>query len=352
MKTHILQLSDALRKLGHEVHIIAPTGAETVHLTNFHPFGRNFSIPFLGTKIDINAALGSEKKRLKNFLKDEAFDLIHFHTIWNPILPFQILSLSKTKRVSTFHDTPKNNWVGRFLGRYVMPLMAKVIFTRLDGIISVSESQAKFIKRYSTRKIAIIPNGISVPDNVPAGSERVEHQLLFLGRLEPRKGILSALNAYKLIYEMHPTVSLKIAGEGDLLQEAKDFVTAHSLKNVEFLGKVNDDQKWQLYISSQVYLATAEYGESFGIVLVEAMSMGALLSGFANDGYKMVLSNKQLEYFTAPKDIEGLVRRILKLLNLKPESIGDLRAEGAKISKKYDWEILVESVLEVYQESR
>lgn len=80
--------------------------------------------------------------------------------------------------------------------------------------------------------------------------------------------------------------------------------------------------------------------------------MGALLSGFANDGYKMVLSNKQLEYFTAPKDIEGLVRRILKLLNLKPESIGDLRAEGAKISKKYDWEILVESVLEVYQESR
>ncbi len=348
VKTHILQLSDVLRNVGHEVHIIAPNGAENVHIPHFHAFGKNFSIPFLGTKIDLNAAVGSEYHRLKKFLKDENFDLIHFHTIWNPLLPFQILFLSTSKRIATFHDTPKNNLIGRFLGKYIMPLMARLIFMRLDGIISVSESQAQFINRFSTRNITIIPNGISVPA-IRKEATRVANQVLFVGRLEPRKGVLSALKAYKSVHEAYPNVELKIVGEGDLLPAAKDFAKVNNLSNVEFLGKVNDAEKWKMYQTSQVYLAPAEYGESFGIVLIEAMSMGALLCGFANEGYKNVLSQKQLEYFAEPVDVQRLGEHLLKLLHLPADEHMALQLEGKRIAQKYNWEVLVESVLEVYQ---
>ena len=203
VKTHILQLSQELRDQGHEVEVIAPAGARELSYSHVHTFGRNVSVPFMGTKIDVNICLGKERKRLKCFLKEQHFDIIHFHTIWNPFLPFQVFFMASCRKVATFHDTPKNHGLGRFVGRWVMPLMAKLIFAGLDEIISVSKSQSQFITRFSKRTVHIIPNGISVPrfdldtDEQKPGKEPLK--LLFLGRLEPRKGVLHALKAYRLM---------------------------------------------------------------------------------------------------------------------------------------------------------
>lgn len=132
MKNHIESLSKYLIIGGHDVKIITPlpdTGQSYV----YH-FGSNRSLNLGGTKIDINIALGNDRKALKAFLKTEKFDIIHFHTFCNPALPFQIRRFSNAKHVTTFHDTPKN----QFVGKNIMPIASKGVFALMDDVVSVS----------------------------------------------------------------------------------------------------------------------------------------------------------------------------------------------------------------------
>lgn len=347
VKSHILSLSSHLSKLGHEVKIIVPNiHKELINEPNIYFFGKNRSVNIGGTKIDVNVALGSEWKALKTFLHSEKFDIIHFHTFWNPFLPFQIrfLSPKNTKHIATFHDTPKSRWVGE----NVMPLAARIIFPFLDQIISVSESQSKFINRFSSRPISIIPNGIDLEQYYQNGAViRQDHTLLFLGRLEPRKGVFYALEVFKRLKEIHPQLKLIIAGDGDEKSQVRAYIDQHHLKNVWLLGFVTEEEKIRLLGQCTVYMATAIYGESFGIVLLEAMATGTPCAGFANEGYKNILTQEMLHYFPSPKDIKSLTNATEELLANKT-----LRTQvttlGLEEVKKYNWSLVAKQIRELY----
>lgn len=310
---------------------------------SIHYFGKNRSLNIWGTKIDVNIAIGSELRGLKQFLKDEDFDLIHFHTIWNPILPFQILANSKTLRVATFHDTPKS----KLVGKTIMPLAAKMIFPFVDRAISVSESQSKYISRFSNKEISIIPNGISLADYSPDHSKKREHTLLFLSRLEPRKGILHALEVFKNLQPKFPELTLKIAGDGEDRAIAEQYVHTHNLKNVVFLGFVSEREKRHLLQTSEVLLAPSLFGESFGIILLEAMACGLPITGYGNEGYLNVLTKNQKAFFPPPNNTHNLTEAVAKLLSDKKLQ-EELMYEGLANAKQFDWELVASEIERVY----
>ena len=352
VKTHILQLAEALRKLGHVVKIIAPKTTEAIQEGDEFFFGKNYSIGFGGTKIDINGCFGAERKRLKAFLREEQFDIIHFHTIWNPILPFQVLWNSKSKNIGTFHDTPGKGFIPQLIGHTIMPVMANLVFRKLKGIISVSSSQAKYISRLSSRHIDIIPNGINLLNEVPPKLEEYDDDkinLLFLGRFEPRKGLMEALMAYRQLTKTFDHLRLLIAGEGDLLEESQRYVQEHNLPNVHFLGAVDETKKWRLFATSHIYVAPALYGESFGIVLLEAMTAGVAISGYANEGYVNVINEQQATYFATPGDNNVLAQHIASLIK-SPEVRKDLIETGHKVASPYDWNQLALRIEKCYRQ--
>ncbi|MEQ6167135.1 glycosyltransferase family 4 protein [Ekhidna sp. MALMAid0563] len=348
VKSHIVSLSKHLTMIGHHVKIIAPNiNANLVEEKNVHFFGRNRSVNVGGTKIDVNVALGEEKQALKNFLNGESFDIIHYHTIWNPFLPFQVLKHSKTKQVATFHDTPKS----RFVGDWIMPTVAKGVFKFLDQIISVSKSQSQFISRFSKRKIHIIPNGIDLEEIekiAPKKSNRNDDyfQMFFMGRLEPRKGVMHALQAFHQLKERYPQMKLLIAGDGDGRAEVEQYIKDHSLVDVELLGFVSEAEKYRLLMESDVYLAPALYGESFGIVLLESMAVGTPIAGYANSGYKNVITPEMASGFAEPGDLREFVACIENLIPSKKREM--LSKHGLEEVKKYNWAEVSKEVNEVY----
>ena len=347
VKSHIISLSKYLTKLGHQVKIIAPNiNGKLIDTPNVYLFGKNRSLNLGGTKIDLNLALKDEKVSLKKFLKEEGFDIIHYHTIWNPLLPYQVLKYGRAKHVATFHDTPKN----KFVGDWIMPLVARWIFPFLNEIISVSKSQAKFINRLSKRAIHIIPNGIDLElvSKYEGSTEQSGFfQLFFLGRLEPRKGVFQTLEAYRILKLKYPKCKLIIAGDGDQREAVEKFIKDYSLADVELWGFVDEETKYQLLKSSDVYVASALFGESFGVVLLEAMAMGTSIAGFANEGYKNVLTEEMLSHFSEPGDVSGLARNIEKLI--LSEKRKRLATHGLAEVKKYDWKVITKAIEEVYE---
>ena len=334
--------------IGHDVKIIAPNiNAKLVEEKNVHFFAKSRSVNLGGTKIDVNIALGEEKKSLKQFLKQEAFDVIHYHTIWNPLLPIQVLKHSKAKQVATFHDTPKSE----FVGKYIMPTVARGIFTFLDQIISVSKSQSSFISRFSKRKIHIIPNGIDlgeIEEIAPVKNSRKDDffQMFFMGRLEPRKGVMHALRAFHQLKKRYPKMKLLIAGDGDGRAEVEDFITSHSLQDVELLGFVDEPTKYKLLKESELYLAPALYGESFGIVLLESMAVGTPIAGYANSGYKNVITDQMMKGFAEPGELDQFISCIEELISSTERE--KLSKHGLAEVKKYDWQEVSKEVNAIY----
>ncbi len=346
VKSHIESLAKYLSLEGHEVSIIAPH--PSVDRPNVYHFGSNRSLNLGGTKIDINIALGEERKALKSFLNEEDFDIIHFHTFWNPALAFQIRKMSKAKHVATFHDTPKN----QIVGKTIMPLAAKGVFAMMGAVISVSETQASYINRFSKKEIAIIPNGIDLeacqqPVSIIEKYKDGKFNILFLGRLEERKGLIYALKAFQKIKEENKNIRLIIAGDGDERATAERFISENHLEDVELLGFVSEEDKHRLLKTADLYLAPALFGESFGIVLLEAMAMGTPIVGFANQGYLNVLSDMQRKYFAEPRDLDGLTNHLLSLIQSK-DTLETLSGHGLEIVQQYNWRIHAKEIQKIY----
>ena len=355
VKSHIESLSHYLRKQGHEVTIIAPTSDKTIHTDNNTVFfGKTRGLQLGGTKIDVNIVSGHEYRDLKAFLRRQNFDVIHYHTIWNPLIPFQIRYLSKAKNVATFHDTPGSGLFGKIAGSLLMPAAAAVIFRLLDQVISVSPSQAAYITRFSAKEVSIIPNGIDLQlfnDEVNPYQKYGDgmFNLLFLGRLEPRKGLFYALEAYHALKPKHPQLRLLIAGDGNERQAAEKFCREKQLNDVVFLGFVAERDKAALIKRAHVMLAPALYGESFGIVLLEAFACGTPVVGFGNAGYKNIVGGTPYgEFFPEPGDLQTFTQRLDALIE-HPQRRDELKLWGFSEAKKYDWKVLTEKVLEVYQ---
>ena len=355
VKSHIDNLVQRLQHKGHEVKVIAPDiNSEKISSDNANLFGKSRSLNFWGgTQIDINIALGEEIYKLQKFLSEHQFDIIHYHTIWNPLLAMQVRYYSKSKNVATFHDTPADSFMGKKVaGGVLMPIAAGILSKYLDGIISVSQSQSKYIRKFIKKDISIIPNGINLdvfdPQHAPLKEfDDGKFNLLFLGRLEPRKGIMYALEVYKRLRHKYSDIRLIISGDGDERTSAQNFVKDNHLDDVVFLGFIDEKIKANLFNTADVYVAPAIYGESFGIVLLEAMASGTAVAGFGNEGYLNVIKEPWRAYFPKPKDTDSLYAAIEKLY-LNHEARESMVKWGLNEVQNYSWNVITDHIEEVY----
>lgn len=348
VKNHILGLSKEFEKRGIETKIIVPRRSwREKYGSNVILLGTSIPLNIGGTQGDL--VFNFNPLAIKRMLKREKFDILHFH---NFIIPSasQILERSDCTNIITFHaNTEAVPLIDKMIGN-----LSGLINRKVGGVIGVASFNLEPFKKFKGLK-KVIPNGIDLDEFNPSvkrldkfDSSRVN--LLFLGRIEERKGLIYLLKAYKALQEKHDNLRLIIVGDGPLKEECKLYAKENNLKEVYWEGTQSGKIVPRYFATCDIYCSPATFGESFGIVLLEAMALGKPVCGFANIGYKELLQNTKGEKFLAePKNETELAEKLDQL-------IGDekLRKEmgewGLEEVQKYSWKKVADKVLEFYKE--
>jgi phosphatidylinositol alpha-mannosyltransferase len=274
---HIACLAAGLKQRGHTVRILAPSSASDEQLTErpVYRLGSIVRVPYHGSWARITLSLGLACK-VNAILEREHFDIIHVHEPLLPMLPLAVLVQAKAPTVGTFHAYWKHCRLYAVGRPFLRPL-----FDRLDGRIAVSEAARSYVGRYFPAEYAIISNGVDTtvfrPDLEPLPAcEGNSPSILFVGRLEKRKGFIHLLRAFTEVRRARPDVRLLVAGGYGKREQHHYGALARrmGLSNVSFLGPLSRPDLARCYANCDVFCAPSVEGESFGIVLLEAMACG------------------------------------------------------------------------------
>lgn len=362
VQTHVKQLSNELVRKNHKVKVFAPDKAkpgfktafncEVVHITG------SKRIPWWGTSIDVSVLTSEEKRQVRDIFDEFKPDVIHFHTVWNPVMQTQLLWMvpDQVKKVGTFHDTPPDRGLGKYIGANLMKVGAKYYLPKMDEIISVSETQTRAMGADPERlpdNFRILPNGIDIEagKNMKKKSKPVdEFRIIFIGRFENRKGVFELLEIYRRLQneQLATTLSLKLVGFGPQLADMKKYIKKHSLKGLSIHEDVSDHEKNQLLQESDLMVAPALYGESFGIVLLEAMALGVKVAGYGNAGYLNVGRKYGVESFPPPGESDALFELIKKHVKCPKEMDEKLIDKGLEIATRFDWKLIAQQIEKIY----
>lgn len=349
---HILALNNQFTKMGHDVRIIAPASKEVTDAScQFVPIGKARSIPVRGTTIRIATSLRLASK-IKEVLAREKFDIIHLHEPFMPMLCSAVLRFSDTVNVGTFHAVGSKP--GYYWGWPISAYMLRRRRRKLNGRIAVSRAALNFSRRFVPGHYDIIPNGIDLnhfSGDVSPIDEFCDGKLniLFVGRLEKRKGLDYLLKAYKRVKKEFPESRLIVVGPGVRFRyKYERQVERSGLTDVVFVGKVGHDDLPRYYKTADIFCAPATGHESFGIVLLEAMAIGKPVVATNIDGYSGVLSHGQEGLMVPPKNDRELAKALIKLMS--DDSLRRQMGERGLVTvQKYDWEKVARRVLDYYE---
>ena len=349
VKRHVLGLHKEFKRRGIYSKIIAPRrsfredyGKDVILL------GTSFPVPFDGSQSDF--CINFNPLAIERTLRKERFDILHFHNC-GLFSSLQILERSQALNILTFHaNIEKSEFLKRF--PIFLFLLNKIVQWKIDGIIGVSPLNLKAFKDFKEPKV-VIPNGIDLENfnpRVPKLKKFLDGKIniLFVGRIEKRKGLIYLLKAFKLLSKKFSNLRLIIVGEGELKEECQKYVKENSLNEVYFEGQITGKTLPSYYRTCDIFCSPAIFGESFGLVLVEAMACGKPVVAFANEGYKEVLKGKGSKFLAKPRDYKTLAKKLEILIKNKK-----LRKEmgqwGIKEAKKYSWPRITRRVLDFYQ---
>lgn len=359
----IIHLHAGLVKKGHVVKVITPK-----------PAGFRGRIPedyiLLGTSRTFNGGFGTAGNwgmefggsEIEAVLQKEKFDVINFHEPWAPMLAWQMLGYSTAAHVGTFHanlvdSVAAKSWVNMFIP------YGRSIGNKMHVITAVSPAPAALLISKASKKaekeqaanIRFIPNGIDLsvykpykkrlPLNGP-GTKTI----VFVGRLEKRKGVEWLIKAFVLLAAKMPNAYLIIVGEGGQLDSLEEQVRSTKLRNVHFVGYVDDEEKRRLIGNADLFCSPALFGESFGIVLVEAMAMGTPVIGGNNLGYINVLRGHGRLGLVDPKAAEDFANRLCVFLT-DEELKKSFRHWELNEVKKYDYPKIIDQYEAAYQDA-
>jgi len=345
---HVAQLARALGRSGHEVQVLAPHSPSRDFQDSdlLVPFGRSVPLPSGGSTARVTLSWWLYPK-IRALLKKEQFDIIHLHEPMVPILPLCVLEFSKSVNVGTFHAS----YSRQHLYRAFQPII-KRWQKRLHGSIAVSPAARRYVNNTFPGEYEIIPNGIDYKHFSANVAPLPQYQdgklnILFVGRLEKRKGLRYLLEAYsKLKWEM-PNTRLIVVGPGNPDKESYRILSSHGLRDVEFAGRVSYDELPRYYATADIFCSPATGGESFGIVLLEAMSAGKPVVASDIEGFRGVMTDGEQGLLVTKKDTGGLANALGRLAR-DPELRSKLGGQGSRSAEDYRWEVVAGRVEEYY----
>ncbi len=312
----IRDIADELEKRGHYVRIIA--ARPKVVPPRVDPrlllLGGSRELNSLATKADVGVSGSVEKTDA--LLAAEQFDVLHFHEPAVPVFGLQLLARSTSANVATMHASMPDGVVTRSYQKLMSPI-ARSIQTKAHAITAVSSVAEVTARTYLPEaEIHIVPNGIQLSDFVGPPLQRTSRTktIVYIGRLEKRKGVRYLLKSYAQLRKNHDDVRLIIAGDGDLRTSLESFVTKHAIADVQFKGYVSNTERLRLLRRATLYVSPALYGESFGIVLLEAMAAGTVVVAGNNPGYASVMQGRGRLSLVNPLSTDDFAQRLELLL--------------------------------------
>lgn len=349
VQQYILVLGYYLKSLGHTVHYIAGETHRT-DIDNLHSMAKSMNVRFNGNKViyPLPAKIGPIKK----LLEKEKFDILHVQVPYSPLFAAKVVKYAPktTAIVGTFHIFPFNKVA--YFGTKALGLVLSKNLKNFHSHISVSKANQFFAKKTFKINSLVIPNMVDTNLFKPAKNFRSDKstEILYLGRLTERKGCSYLINALSKLQQLDPTINfkLKIAGKGELLSKLQNLVESLSLSdNIEFLGYVDNDQKVKLMQRADIAVFPSYAGESFGIVLIEAMAAqsGFVLAG-DNAGYRTVLGEIP-ESIVDVKNISAFSDKLYKILT-DQKYRQNIFLKQQEIVKQYDINIVGKQVLNLY----
>ena len=345
VQVHVRQLAARLLARGHTVMVLAPASAspDEPHVV---AVGRPIPVPYNGSVAQICPTRASAF-RVRRALKEFRPEIIHAH---EPLIPgtarFAALS-GGAPVVATFHA-----YADRALLFSVVAPLLRVVWRRIRVRIAVSEAAASFVsRRFRQDDIRIIPNGADVeafahaePARLPKG-----RRILFVNRLDRRKGFSDMVQAFALILGRHPEARLVVAGEGRQRRALRQ-VPADVRERVVMLGNVPHDRLPPYHAACEVFCAPARGRESFGIVLVEAMAAGLPVVASDIPGYREVVRDDAEGILVPPSDPRRLADAVVRLLD-EPDLARTMGAAGRARAHRYSWDRVAREVEAVYEEA-
>jgi phosphatidyl-myo-inositol alpha-mannosyltransferase len=341
---HIRDLAAHLIARGHEVSVLAPSDEDTALPPYVVSAGRAVPVPYNGSVARLNFGFLSAA-RVRRWVHDGGFDVLHIHEPATPSLALLTCWAAQGPIVATFHTSnPRSR---AMIAAY--PILQAAL-EKISARIAVSEYARRTLVEHLGGDAVVIPNGVDVGFFARA-EPKAEWQggtIGFIGRIdEPRKGLPVLMKAFPRILQALPGTRLLVAGRGDE-EEAVESLPAEMRKQVEFLGMVSDEDKARLLRSVDLYVAPNTGGESFGIILVEAMSSGAPVLASDLDAFAQVLDGGEAGELFANGDADELADAAVRLLG-DAERRAQLREYGSRHVRRFDWTTVGADILSVYE---
>jgi phosphatidylinositol alpha-mannosyltransferase len=345
---HVRDLAEALIGRGHSVSVLAPADEDTPIPEYMTSAGKAVPVRYNGAVARLTFG-PMTAARVRRWLEAGRFDVLHLHEPVTPSLSMLALWIADGPVVATFHSSLVRS---RSL-QIAYPLVRQSL-EKISARIAVSEDARRTLVDHLGGDAVVIPNGVFVDafhvEKDPRWTGTPEAPtVVFLGRLdEPRKGLPVLLEAVPALRRAVPGVRVLVVGRGETGPDDVRELLGEDAAAVEFVGGVSDEDKARLLASADVYVAPQTGGESFGIVLVEAMSAGTAVVASDLGAFRRVLDEGNAGVLFRTGDSADLARTLIELLG-DPERRAAVAEAGARAVWRYDWSSVAHEILTVYE---
>jgi len=337
---HIYHLANEFDSMGHRVSILTadiegdlkPDEKRVIRL------GKSMVIPMNQSNARVTGWVNLSK--LSNVVND--YDVIHIHGIIAPTLPLLSLKVSRKTNIFTFHPTFKSSNLYQISKQYL-----KHYFKRIHGKIAVSVTARDSIAKYFPGDYRIIPNGVDPNRFKNSGKKKNPFEILFVGRIEPRKGLQFLIDALPRIKKEFPEAKLTVVG--GVYKDMKLVIPSELKNSVKFLGFVAPSDLPEIFSHASIFVSPAICGESFGIVLLEAMGTQTPVIASSIAGYRCVIEDGKNGLLVCPESSKDIADKVITLF--KDENLYKTLVKGGlKTVQKYSWDKVAKDILNFYYE--
>ncbi|HTK70063.1 MAG TPA: glycosyltransferase family 4 protein [Candidatus Eisenbacteria bacterium] len=340
---HVDATAKGLRRRGHDVTVVTSGIAGR---PRFEPgtvrVGHNIVLPYNGAQNDMTVGFDLPE-RLGGLFEERRFDVIHVHCPVAPVLPLLTLRLARVPVVGTFHSV-SSDLPYRLFGGLLRPL-----YRRIDHRLAVSVVARDYIQRHFPGPVEVLPNGVDLDRFRPRATRDDDGvpTILFVGRLDPRKGLPDLIDACTILARLDVPFRLVVVGDGPLRERMERRARRALDGRVEFAGRVEPDLLPGRYAAADIFCTPARSGESFGLVLLEAMATGIPIVATSLPGYRTVLTPEAEGILVEPRDVEAMALALRRLL-ADAELRATMGARGVETARRYGWDGIVERLEQVY----